>query len=86
MDMQDNGELESLELTKTIEDLCVSKAEEFLLIGYDSVTGEDIWKCVSSKYRKTGEPGLHVIVNDILSLKVTQYMNWVTMRIYTDAQ
>lgn len=65
-----------------IESLCNSKAEEFHLVGYDQVTGKDIWECVSDKYHKTGTPPLHQLVNDILSLKVTQFMNFITMSMY----
>ncbi|MCP3773956.1 post-transcriptional regulator [Paenibacillus sp. MZ04-78.2] len=73
------------ELSRVIEEMCLSKAEEFRMIGYEQVTGEEIWECVSDKYRKTGVPPLHRIVNDILSLKATQFMNWMTMSIYKDA-
>jgi hypothetical protein len=74
------------ELNEVIEHLCESKAEEFRMIGYEHVTGREIWDCVSEKYRKTGVPPLHQIVNDILSLKSTQFMNWMTMSIYKKAQ
>jgi len=70
------------ELLRSIEDLCASKAEEFHLLGYDQVTREEIWECVQAKYAKTGLPALHRLVNDILSLKPTDFMNWVTMSIY----
>ncbi|WP_307720144.1 post-transcriptional regulator [Paenibacillus ehimensis] len=73
------------QLSRVIEDICRSKAEEFRMIGYEQVTGEEIWECVSDKYHKTGVPPLHRIVNDILSLKATQFMNWMTMSIYKDA-
>lgn len=66
------------ELKRVVEQLCNSKAEEFAMLGYDGVTGEEIWDCVSEKYRK-GTPALHQIVSDILSLKTTQFMNWITM-------
>ncbi|MBO9609021.1 MAG: hypothetical protein J7639_23900 [Paenibacillaceae bacterium] len=69
-------------LNATIENLCHSKASEFRMLGYEHVSGKDIWDCVSEKYDKTGIPGLHRIVNDILSLKSTQFMNWMTMRAY----
>jgi hypothetical protein len=70
------------ELNKIIEDLCWSKSEEFKKLGYESLTGKDIWDCVSDKYIKTGVPPLHQVVNDILSLKTTQFMNWMTMRAF----
>ncbi|MFC5469471.1 post-transcriptional regulator [Cohnella suwonensis] len=74
--------LNEAELNETIEQLCRSKAEEFHLIGYDQVSGADVWECVSDKYHKMGMPPLHEIVNDILSLKVTQFMNYITLNMY----
>jgi len=68
------------QLNLVVEELCGSKAEEFTLLGYDNITGKDIWDCVSDRYIK-GLPALHQIVNDILSLKTTQYMNWMTMSV-----
>lgn len=70
------------EWASTIEYLCTSKAEEFRLFGYEYVTGEEVWKCVSDKYAKTGEPAKHQVVNDILSLKVTKFMNFMTLSAY----
>lgn len=67
------------ELDAMIEELCLSKAEEFRLMGYEHVSGKDIWNCVNAKYVKTGQPELHRLVNDILSLKVTQFMNFMTL-------
>ena len=65
-----------------IKMLCKSKAEEFRMIGYEHVTAKDIWNCVSSKYEKEGTPPVYKIVNDILSLKVTGFMNFMTMAAY----
>lgn len=68
------------QLNRIVEELCTSKAEEFELLGYENVSGKEIWECVSDKYKK-GVPALHQVVNDILSLKTTQYMNWMTMNV-----
>lgn len=62
--------------------LCESKAEEFRMLGYEQVTSEQIWECISDKYQKDEMPPMHRVVNDILSLKVTQFMNWNTMNVY----
>ncbi|AJY76094.1 post-transcriptional regulator [Paenibacillus beijingensis] len=70
------------ELNGEIFTLCESKAEEFRLIGYEQVTAQDIWDCVSDKYAKHGEPPLHQLVNDILSLKTPKFMNFLTMSAY----
>lgn len=75
-------ELEETELSAMIEELCHSKAREFKLLGYE-IAGEDIWKCVSSKYKKEMPP-LYQIVNDILSLKITKYMNWAMVEAYKE--
>lgn len=69
------------DLTKQVELLCNQKAEEFKALGYDNVDGEQIWECVSSQY--LGEqPHIHQIVNDILILKATNYMNWMMIKVY----
>lgn len=81
-DTAERARLTEEELNETFEQLCASKAEEFRMLGYDHVSGSDVWSCVSDKYAKTGYPQLHQIVNDILSLKVTTLMNWLTMSIY----
>ena len=57
--------------------------QKFQLLGYENVTGKDIWECISEAYEKQGVPLLHQIVNDILSLKVTKFMNWMTLRAYS---
>lgn len=75
-------EMTEIEMNETIEQLCLSKAEEFHLIGYEHVSGADVWECVSDKYHKKGAPPLYQIVNDILSLKVTQFMNFITLSMY----
>lgn len=64
-----------------VRDLCQSKADEFALLGYESVTAEDVWECVKTGY-KNGFPPIHRLVNDVLSLKATKYMNWLMMKMY----
>lgn len=76
----DEQQISEAELNAIVEQLCNSKAEEFALLGYDSVSGQDIWDCVSDKYKK-GIPPLHQVVNDILSLRTTHFMNWMTMNV-----
>ncbi|WP_326054346.1 post-transcriptional regulator [Paenibacillus chitinolyticus] len=70
------------ELNEMIEGLCLSKAEEFQMIGYEHVTGEEIWECINDRYKKKGLPPLHQVVNDILSLKPNQFMNYLTLSMY----
>lgn len=64
-----------------LRDICQSKAEEFHFLGYEHVTPDEVWDCVSNAYRKE-IPSIHKLVNDILSLPVTKFMNWMTMKIY----
>ncbi|GEN33076.1 post-transcriptional regulator [Aneurinibacillus danicus] len=60
--------------------VCEIKAQEFAMLGYEDITVEEIWQCVSEKYKEI--PRLHKVVNDILSLKPGRWMNWMTMRAY----
>ena len=69
------------ERKKELSSICQSKAEEFHLLGYENVTAEEGWECAVSPYRQ-GPPALHQLVNDILSLKVTKFMNFLTMKVY----
>ena len=78
----DSQGLSDEEISRMIEEICESKAEEFRLLGYERVTAQEIWECVTEKYAKTGMPRLHQVVNDIFSLKVTQFMNWMTLSAY----
>jgi hypothetical protein len=79
---ESTSDLNETEINETIKELCLSKAEEFHMIGYEHVTGADVWECVSDKYHKKGTPALYEVVNDILSLKVTQFMNFITLSMY----
>jgi hypothetical protein len=60
--------------------LCEIKVEEFQLLGYRDVTAEDILECVKSMLKGRGR--LHEVVSAILSLKVGQFMNYVTINAY----
>jgi len=82
MTTENDTPMTSEEWVDSIESLCQSKAEEFRLVGYEYVSGKDIWECVSEKYAKTGEPMMHQVVNDILSLKVIKFMNFMTISAY----
>ncbi|RAL26617.1 post-transcriptional regulator [Thermoflavimicrobium daqui] len=75
--------LQDQELMQCIEDLCNSKAAEFRMYGYENVTGEQIWACVSENYRR-GWPRLNRLVNDIMSLKANRFMNWLMLSVYKD--
>ncbi|OUQ86009.1 hypothetical protein B5G50_24080 [Brevibacillus brevis] len=63
--------------------LCLSKAEEFALLGYDNVAPEDVWECVTNGYKAM--PPIHQLVNDILSLKPNKYMNYLMIQMYKNS-
>lgn len=67
---------------QTIKGLCQSKADEFKLVGYEHVSAEEVWACVSTPYAKNGMPATHQLVSDILSLKPTKFMNYMMMSVY----
>jgi len=75
-----SDEFSADELYEQVSELCESKAEEFGMLGYDNITAADVWQCVFSSYKTL--PAMHVLVNDILSLKITKYMNWVMINMY----
>ncbi|MFC8687756.1 post-transcriptional regulator [Brevibacillus porteri] len=66
-----------------VASLCVSKAEEFALLGYDNVAAEDVWECVTNSYKEM--PPIHQLVNDILSLKPNKYMNYLMIQMYKNS-
>ncbi len=61
-----------------------SKVDEFKIVGYDRVTADDIWNCLKSKKWKkvNGDVKLHQLVNDVLTLSTSDYMNYLTMEAY----
>jgi hypothetical protein len=77
---------ESIFSKQDVKDLlaacCETKVNEFRLLGYEYVTDVDIWDCVIDRYRKKDKPKVHQIVNDIMSLRSTAFMNWMTLSIY----
>lgn len=75
--------ISDIEWMEAIELCCESKAAELRLIGYEHVTAKEVWECVSSTYTKEGrELALYRMVNDILSLKAMQFMNFMTISAY----
>lgn len=76
----DEPEFSALEYTAELQTLCVIKAEEFHLLGYDEVAAKDVWNCVERKWKKL--PNLHVAVSEILTLQVGQLMNYLTVSAY----
>lgn len=69
---------------RQVTTLCQSKAEEFAMLGYENVTAEDVWECVTNGYKEM--PPMHRLVNDILSLKPNKYMNYLMIQMYKNSQ
>jgi len=69
------AEEEKRYIEKAIENVCRIKADEFRIQGIEA-TGKQVWMCVSAKYKK-GNPSLHQMVNDILGLKSSGFINWL---------
>ncbi|VEF47669.1 post-transcriptional regulator of ComE expression [Bacillus freudenreichii] len=62
----------------------LSKAEEFAVLGYEDVTIKDIWRFLTEKTWKKPKEGVRVyeLVSDVLSLRVGDFMNFVTMEAF----
>lgn len=68
------------EFEPELRELCVLKAAEFSLLGYDHVKPEEIWDCVMALKKNNGR--LHEWVDAILTLQVGQFMNYETMNAF----
>lgn len=66
----------------------VSKLEEFRLLGYDSVSEKELWEYLTKKkWRKvTDEKKLYEIIQDILSIKVSDFISFATIETYKTAE
>ena len=66
-----------------------SKQEEFLLLGYDNVSEEDIWEFLLKKkwrQKEQKEIRLFEMVQHILSLKVGEFMNYMVVEALKEAE
>jgi len=60
--------------------------EEFRLLGYDKMTDGDLWDfLVSKKWKKLNDVKIHQLAADILSVKVTDFMNYTTVESFKEA-
>jgi hypothetical protein len=61
-----------------------SKKEEFELLGYNQVADNQIWDFfIMKRWKKNSENKmLHQVVNDILHLSISDYMNFVQVEAY----
>ncbi|PGL70566.1 post-transcriptional regulator [Bacillus sp. AFS055030] len=61
-----------------------SKLDEFRMLGFDTVSEDDLWECLerTSWRKKEDEPKLFQLVEDILSLTVNDYMNYIRIEAF----
>ncbi|AIM15731.1 MULTISPECIES: post-transcriptional regulator [Neobacillus] len=64
-----------------VQPAILSKLEEFRLLGTDSVTEDDLWEfLMKKKWRKEkDELKLFEMIQDILSVKVSDYISFATI-------
>lgn len=66
-----------------LEPVLKSKVDEFHMLGYDSVTVDGLWECLTNKtWRKPSDKRLHELVSDVYHLKVAEYMSYITIEAY----
>jgi hypothetical protein len=61
-----------------------SKLEEFQLLGYDTISEKELWEyLVKKKWKKVNtDKRLFEVVQDILSIKVSDYMSFATIEAF----
>ncbi|SDI76134.1 post-transcriptional regulator [Alteribacillus bidgolensis] len=64
-----------------------SKVEEFQLMGYNHADKDEVWKCVIEKLKKKKDyVRFHVLINSILTLRLSEYMNRLTISAYKESR
>ncbi|OCA91227.1 post-transcriptional regulator [Bacillus sp. FJAT-27225] len=64
-----------------------SKLEEFRLLGNDSISEEALWGyLIKKKWKKDkGEKLLHELVQDVLTVKISDFISYATMETYKES-
>ena len=67
-----------------VQPVLKSKLEEFRLLGVDSVTEQGLWEyLIKKKWKKVKqEMRLYEMIQEILSVRVSDYLNYVTIESY----
>jgi hypothetical protein len=67
-----------------VQPAIVSKLSEFRLLGVDSVAEKELWDfLIKKKWKKKNEEmKLHEIIQEILSVKVSDYISFATIEAY----
>jgi len=65
-----------------------SKLEEFRLLGIDSVSEQGLWEfLIKKKWKKVKhEMKIYEMIQDILSVRVSDYLNFVTIESYKTSE
>jgi hypothetical protein len=65
-----------------------SKLSEFHLLGYDSVAENELWEFLcKKKWKKIKEEmKLYEVIQEILSVRVSDYMSYATIEAYKTAE
>jgi hypothetical protein len=75
---------EARQLRTKMQPAIKSKLEEFQLMGYGHIQENQIWEYLENKkWKKEGQGKmLHQVINDILTLKAGDIINFMTMQSY----
>lgn len=65
-----------------------SKLEEFQILGYRDISEPQLWEyLLKKKWKKVKEEmKLHQVIQDIFSIKVSDYLNYVTIESYKSTE
>lgn len=67
--------------------ILLSKQNEFLSIGYDDVSIDQIWTCLVERvWKNNPNKKLHEIVQDIFHLRASTYMGFITINALQDEE
>jgi hypothetical protein len=89
------GEVNIMEINNNFEYLrnqvgpaLQSKLEEFQILGYRDISEPQLWEyLLKKKWKKVKEEmKLHQAIQDIFSVKVSDYMNYATVESYKAAE
>ncbi|MFB7138669.1 post-transcriptional regulator [Gottfriedia sp. NPDC056225] len=75
---------QAAEFKPTLQVVIESKLDEFRMLGFDTVSEDELWECLEKTLwrKKEEEPKLFQLVEDILSLTVNDYMNYVRIEAF----
>ena len=73
---------------QTLDLAIKSKCNEFAILGYNDVTNDHLWEyLLIKKWKKPMEEAhLHQLMNDVLSVKIGEYMHYKTIEAFKYSQ